>query len=173
MLFVNVLLEKTTNTETNIYTFTEQSWPWPETYITIIAFAITGPGVATSGDSKARVAGVCGHSIKSQCAVIVGDGPVVQWEGGTQNWGWDSEHGGNKSSSLTQVSTEGHVASSGGYSATVEPSGREWVVVSTVQIDWLRSISANVEIVSTSIFWYHTSIGIGPLSQWSITTIVN
>ncbi len=60
------------------------------------------------------------------------------------------EHG-NKSSSLTQVGTEGDVPSSGGYSATVRPSGGEWVVVlSTSQSDELGIIPHKIELLPSS-----------------------
>ena len=63
-----------------------------------------------------------------------------------------SKHG-NKISLLTQVGTEGHVSSSGGYSATVGPSGGEWVATfSTSQMNQLRSISDKVETLSTAMF---------------------
>ncbi len=57
----------------------------------------------------------------------------------------------NKSSSLTQVGTEGHVSSSGGYSATVGPNGGERVIaLSTSQSDELGSIPIEVELLSSS-----------------------
>ncbi len=58
---------------------------------------------------------------------------------------------GNKSSSLTQVGTEGRVSSSSGYSATVGSSGRERVVIlSTSQSDELGSIPQEVKLLSIS-----------------------
>ncbi len=58
---------------------------------------------------------------------------------------------GSKSSSLTKVGTEGHVSSSGGYSATVGPSGRERVaILATSQSDELSIIPPKIEQLTIS-----------------------